>query len=482
MTSTPIKDIGMTAVMAAGSAGSVKTANNASFEAVWSRQTDKNGPEPMQKEPRAAENRQNATVKDSPGNGDAKGNKVKEPETLEETHTEELREDGTEDASLKDMDPEDWEAAMEVLGAAVVELIQQIADSFGMTAGEVQDLMTELGMEQTDILQQENLGELLLAAGGAEDASELLTDGELYLQYQTLMEQQRALLEQAGETLQTDAALLAKAAAKQPEGPMEDQALPIEVSVEEGIPMEDGQPAEDDASVEEPGRKTHAVADAAENLTKDTAAPETVNAQTEKQTSGGTKHQETSAQDKGQNTSPVLQNFPTDNFDPTLRQLSAAAPAWDSDTTDIMRQIMDYMKIQVKPDMSDLEMQLHPASLGTLQIHVASRGGAVTAQFVAQNESVRAALESQMVQLKESFAEQGVKVDAIEVTVQAHQFEQNLEQGRGRGQNETDRRSKNRRIHLEGPLTVEELDGMEAEEKLSAQMMETNGNTVDYTA
>ena len=73
-----------------------------------------------------------------------------------------------------------------------------------------------------------------------------------------------------------------------------------------------------------------------------------------------------------------------------------------------MRQIMDYMKVSVKADSSELEMQLHPQSLGTLHIQMASRNGVVTANFIAQNETVKAALESQMVQLKENFAEQGV--------------------------------------------------------------------------
>lgn len=73
----------------------------------------------------------------------------------------------------------------------------------------------------------------------------------------------------------------------------------------------------------------------------------------------------------------------------------------ETDTENIMRQIMDYMKIQVKADTSNLEMQLHPASLGTVQVQIASKGGAVTANFIAQNETVKAALESQMVQLIE---------------------------------------------------------------------------------
>ena len=144
---------------------------------------------------------------------------------------------------------------------------------------------------------------------------------------------------------------------------------------------------------------------------------------------------------------------------------------------------MDYMRVQLKPDMSNLEMQLHPASLGSLQVQVASKGGVVTAQFFTQNETVKAALESQMIQLKESFAEQGVKVEAIEVTVQTHEFERNLNQGQGqRSGEEPARKSRPRRIDLSGGMSPEELEILDEQERLAADMMAANGNSVDYTA
>ena len=146
-----------------------------------------------------------------------------------------------------------------------------------------------------------------------------------------------------------------------------------------------------------------------------------------------------------------------------------------------MRQIMDYMKVSVKADSSELEMQLHPQSLGTLHIQMASRNGVVTANFIAQNETVKAAL---MVQLKENFAEQGVKVEAIEVTVQTHQFEQNLEQGRGNNSNTANEtgagRKRTRRINLNAAFAEEEPQT--EEDRIAADMMSANGNTVDFTA
>ena len=148
-----------------------------------------------------------------------------------------------------------------------------------------------------------------------------------------------------------------------------------------------------------------------------------------------------------------------------------------------MNQIMDYMKLQLKPDMDQLEMQLHPESLGTVRVQLMNKGGEITAQFQVQNETVKAAMESQLVDLKESLKDQGVKVEAVEVTVESNGFESNLWQGQGREENASSQNGKRtpRRINLN------ELDALfeeraSEEELLAAKMMEMNGNTVDYTA
>ena len=86
--------------------------------------------------------------------------------------------------------------------------------------------------------------------------------------------------------------------------------------------------------------------------------------------------------------------------------------------------------------------------------------------------------------MKENFAEQGVKVEAIEVTVQTHQFEQNLEQGRGNNSNTANEtgagRKRTRRINLNAAFAEEEPQT--EEDRIAADMMSANGNTVDFTA
>lgn len=185
--------------------------------------------------------------------------------------------------------------------------------------------------------------------------------------------------------------------------------------------------------------------------------------------------------DKGEQVNFLAQGFRTEQFRPEFQQIQGAAQEspWNAETKQIMDQILDYMKLSLNADATSLEMQLHPASLGTLQIQIASRGGVVTANFIAQDEAVKAALESQMIQLREQFEEQGVKVEAIEVTVQTHEFEQNLEQGRGRSQQETERRNRGRKIRLAG---MGASDGPENGEMAEADKISAGGSTVSYTA
>ena len=205
---------------------------------------------------------------------------------------------------------------------------------------------------------------------------------------------------------------------------------------------------------------------------KDAAASSREHGQKEKDAEGG--------EQPGGNL--FLQDLRTEEFRPEVQQSAEAANLAEADSTEnIMRQIMDYMKVQLKEDTSSLEMQLHPASLGTVQVQIASRGGAVTANFITQNEAVKTALESQMPQLIERFGEQGVKVEAIEVTVQSHAFERNLEQGgnRDRQNEEPARKGRVRRINLNDTVSME---SMEEEDALAADMMAVSGNTVDYTA
>lgn len=480
MTNTSVKDVSSILTNLAPAAGSgAKSVTGGNFQAVWNNQSGKEPGGSQGTESRAA-------VKKAPGDS----LKARDAHRIRTEKQEPAEENG----EVRELSEDELRAAMEVLGPAAAELMEQIADTLGVTVEELSAAMEELGMEQLDVLDPRVLGELILKVGGAQDSSALVTNEELYGSYRELMGELNTVLQECGSELQMDPEQLNELA----------QQLK-EISTQDGEPQKAQPQAEtlilpetpeelteniriipEKASAEEPvdqGQK--AVQEPEQTMVQEEAPTQQVsNRENAGEQAGageekGSRHRESG---ENQNLNLFAQNLRAEQFQPQLQRSEVlSASQWDTSTQDIMRQVMDYMRINLKPELTNLEMQLHPASLGTLQVQVASKGGVITANFITQNEAVKSALESQMIQLKESFEEQGVKVEAIEVTVQSHAFERNLEQGRGRGNQsqEPERKARTRRIDLNDPLSAEE---MEQEDVLAAEIMTASGNTVDYTA
>ena len=149
-----------------------------------------------------------------------------------------------------------------------------------------------------------------------------------------------------------------------------------------------------------------------------------------------------------------------------------------------MRQISQMTRIAVSQAETSIEMQLNPENLGKVYLQVVSRQGAITAQLAAQDEAVKQALESQLAVLKDNMNQQGLKVEAVEVTIASHEFERNLEENQKnpsqeQQEAETERASR-RNIRMD---SLDELEGlMSEEESLVAKMMSEQGNRMDLTA
>ena len=154
------------------------------------------------------------------------------------------------------------------------------------------------------------------------------------------------------------------------------------------------------------------------------------------------------------------------------------------DTMDLIEQFAENVKVTVAENASSMEMQLNPENLGKVYLQISSEQGSVRAQIAASNEAVKAALEIQIAELRETLEQSGIKVDSIEVTVASHEFERNLEQGQSRefeeGQRQQEQQSQRRNINLS---SLDELSSlMTEEEALVAKIMKDNGNSVDLTA
>lgn len=148
---------------------------------------------------------------------------------------------------------------------------------------------------------------------------------------------------------------------------------------------------------------------------------------------------------------------------------------------DIMDQIGDYVRTNVTSDVKQMEIQLSPANLGQVHINIASKNGVVTAQITAESEMVKSAIESQVIQLKERLEGQGVKIEAVEVTVASHEFERNLDQNNeNRETQEEAKKVASRKWNLsdlDGEIFDEELTDSE---QVELDMMKLTGNQLNY--
>lgn len=381
------------------------------------------------------------------------------------------------------------------------EVIKEIAEEFGVTE-EVEMAMEQLGFSIFGLFDPASLKELVLFIGGEQDASALLTNEELFTSLQNIIakvgEVQNGLASQLGMSQEELAGLVEQLQNLQEESFLEDDlslvdkgsfadVLAQETEVQETVTQEQ-QPkitvevkAGDETvklATDENGNAVKTL-EVTSSATEENIVKEDTGRQEQKAGEEGKGHSENAFSTGGQLFEGLVQNK-TQNVEMPIEQ----QPAFFNDQTqEIVDQIVNYMKIQLKPGMSQLEMQLHPESLGMVHVQLVSRGGEVTAQFHVQNEAVKAAVESQVNTLVENLREQGVKVEAVQVSVESHGFESNLWQGQGKEEEASSHNGRKtpRRINLNDINALLE-DEADEEEVLAARMMEVNGNTVDYTA
>jgi flagellar hook-length control protein FliK len=374
------------------------------------------------------------------------------------------------------------ETVSEKLEKSGEELIQDIAEEMDVTPEEVEEAMEILGLAAVQLFDTDNLKQLLLVLSGSEDELSLLTDGALYDSLQDLSavvaENLEGLQEELGLSNEEMEALMKQIMSGQDDTAMPEETLAPEETTLEGM-------KDYTVSVQKDG-ETVQVKVTVDDVDGDKSVQESVTGTSRNEMQSGQKMQERDASAnsgrEGNEAGHALLQAPE-----TPAVLEAPEPVQAEyrslQTEEIMNQIMDYMKINLKADTQTMELQLHPASLGTLNVQIMAREGSVTAHFTTQNEAVRAVIETQLIQLKNQFEEQGIKVDAVEVTVANHAYGQQLSQDNGNARQDQAKSGKGqRRINLDQIDGEEDLEEMEDSERIAVEMMQASGNTVDYTA
>ena len=400
------------------------------------------------------------------------------------------------------------------------DVVRTVAEQLDVSEDSVKDMMESLGLTAFDLLNPENIAQLAMQLTGETSPMDLLMND----QFQGLMQQIDQLGGQLANELELQPAqmdeLIAQMDILQTPETLTDEEMQIlndvagqqttadTVSTDimpELAQTDEVQPMDKQADVfqKEPKSDEVRTQQPQAQETKQTAEQQTMEQQTmEQQTDAGDGDSQTGDQVKtaqpekmtaDRNSSDVAKTQTTMQMQDTagVQTMAHAADVTSEtsyisvDTMDLLEQVAEQIRVNVSEGTSSMEMQLNPENLGKVYVNISSKEGVIHAQLAASNEAVRAALETQVADLRQNLNQAGVKVDAIEVTVASHEFEKNLEQNQENEKQQGERQQEQSRGRRRN-LNLSSLDGlsglMTEEETLAAQMMRENGNSMDVTA
>lgn len=433
------------------------------------------------------------------------------------------RENGIKTQTAENMSRQNVAEKLSGYEEAVKEVLKE---ELGVTDEELEEAMGTLGILYADLMNPNVLAELVMKLADVQNVSELLCSAEFMTTMQDVAELTQELLNELGVSMEeltqmlqempqdfdtalenavdmsddTDTTGMANVVEQQTTEADEMQGAQLQtaenpkttdaanVSDVKPEQTEDAlQPADMEVSEEKTAAKANnTVGEPEQKEMQSAEQEETLSGQ---ETSGETmqvKNGRMSGDDQQQNGAgqeTMLGGQKAEAFQVQGMETPETARG-TVDVSSIIRQITEHAKVTVGNAATTMEMQLAPEHLGKLYLEITARAGSVSAHITAQNEVVKEALEAQLVTLKESMEQAGVKVDAVEVTVESHEFERNLEQNAKQEERQAEEQEKavkqTRHINLND---LDELSGiMTEEENLVAQMMAEQGNSVDYTA
>ena len=426
--------------------------------------------------------------------------------------------------------PADGEAVSQKVEELAGKVKETVRETMQVSEEDIEQAMETLGLGTLDLLQPQNLIGLAQELAGSTDVSALLTNENFQItmqevtgliagfqqenglnaaQFSDLLEQLSAQIDELEETVKellnvNEAPQTEPVTDAQADGLSELSAADSEMPEEsvqtarETVTMADQRNTAVQYAQENPEQTSEQVTDQASAMTVEETPEQSAQStgQEEDQTFQGGKNRSQSepagAEQEKLTTEQHAGIFRTDTA-MVSGQTAAVTPETPQvqsyvELEQLMHQFEGLARSFASAEGTTVEMQLNPENLGRLVLTVTEKHGNVTAQITASNEQVKEALQTQMVELRSTLQAQGVKVEAVEVTVATHEFEQNLDgntSANGQMQEQAGRQNTGtgggrRNLNMN---SLDELSGlMSEEEMLASQIMRDNGGTVDFTA
>ena len=356
----------------------------------------------------------------------------------------------------------------------VSEIKNKIKDTMNVSDEEIEDAMEQLGMTYVDMLDIQKVTDLVVLLSGNEDSLSFVTDSDAVLQLNSILDTLSlvtdSLVEQTGMNIE-DIKDIASHMFNEGEMAAQDTDSDVQNNYTDVVDVKQPQK---DLTEYESSDADHKTGDTLKEVLSEKIQ---IGQEQGSDKKGNDPH--THMSDKAYDGIEQITADMTRNIERAFSEI--ADDVQNINEVDIVRQVVEQIKVTAGQQLQSIEVMLNPENLGHVHVTVTSRQGAVTAQLTAQNEQVKAALENQMVALKEHFNNQGIKVEAVEITVQSHGFEsqQNLS-GNDSNQAQQERKT-HRRLDLS---SIDELDESEmTDSEIRARDSIVNGNSsVEYSA
>lgn len=342
----------------------------------------------------------------------------------------------------------------------VNDVVQNVKDTIkeelDVSDEDIAKAMEVLGITDNDLLSAVKVTELVSALTGA-DSITLITDDDMSGKLTSVLDAVNTAQEDVADMLNTD---------------VDDAVLVVRTDAVVKKDTDETAVKNTDSSITD----NQSVSET-ESLSDVLAAKVTAQGSSKHEESTGehTGEQNHNTQSYGGVADSIIQSMKDSFADIVTEDTSRVSEA------DIVNQVIDQIKLSSGRELTSIEVMLNPERLGSVHVTVTAKNGILSAQIAAQNEQVKTALENQVTALKENFQNQGIKVEAVEITVMTHQFEA----GQNFGQNESERKQSEQKINKKLNLS----DYMDDEdETVSAQDIRRkdsiqNGNSsVEYMA
>lgn len=387
---------------------------------------------------------------------------------------------GMDAKQVTDLPEEETEPTDEQL-ASLMELLDNIRELLmqllNLTPEQFDQLTDKLQAENGDfdkvqLLQPDMISRMVLLNSGTADPLAVLTDENLADTMKQVLDAAEELKSDSGLTLTQEQI---KKLLEQMKAQQESQAADLADSQKAG----DKLPAQNAAK----GQAQSAQA-IKEPLTQDTSLKEaslgTANPVRTGEQTAGEQNDTGRHEDQSFDGASPFQAFTEKMVQATqnLQQDFSGELVQITNLKEIVNRMVERIKVMSEPGQTSLQLQLNPEELGRVNLTVQSKNGVMTAQFTVQNDISKEALEGQMQSLRDTLEQQGIKIESIEVTVEAYAFNENAPEDQN-GHAKENEGTSGRKITLEEALSMSEAAD---EQNYSPDSDGLRGSLIDATA